>query len=143
MANKFVIGLTCKLMRGEAGKEPSTEMTNVQDVTLNIERGEADVTTRGSTWDMFAGTTNSASIEFGMIYDPNDDDMKAILNAVLAGTTLSLFVTDGNGNGFKSDCQFFSASLGQPLKEASTVTITAKPTRATLLPQFVWASATE
>ena len=44
----IVLGLDAILMRGPAGSTGSTEVKNVKDLTLNLESGEADVTTRAT-----------------------------------------------------------------------------------------------
>ena len=41
-------GLDAVLMRGTAGSKGTTEVKNVKDLTLNMESGEADVTTRAT-----------------------------------------------------------------------------------------------
>ena len=38
-----VLGLDAKLLRGAAGQTGTTEVSNVKDLTLNLESGEADV----------------------------------------------------------------------------------------------------
>ena len=61
MAKK--IGLEAKLYRNTGTYEsPSwSEMTNVRDLTLNVEKGEADVTTRGATWPASAAAIRPSS----------------------------------------------------------------------------------
>ena len=44
----IVLGLDAKLFRGEAGTQATIEVTNVKDVSLTLESGEADVTTRAA-----------------------------------------------------------------------------------------------
>ena len=93
------LGLDCKLMRGTAGTTATTEMKNVKNVTLNLEKAEADITTRAASgWRVYAGTLKEASIEFEMLYDTEDEDFTTILNAFLNGTVLSMFVSDGSGS---------------------------------------------
>ena len=38
-----VLGLDAVLYRGTAGAKATTEVTNVKDLTINLESGEADV----------------------------------------------------------------------------------------------------
>ena len=62
---------------------------NVKDVTLNLETGEADVSTRGNNgWRATVGTLKDASIEFDMIWDTGDSDFTAIKDAFFNGTTV-------------------------------------------------------
>ena len=50
MSQTFLLGMNAKIYQGAAGTELATltEMGNVKDVTLNLEAGEADVTTRAN-----------------------------------------------------------------------------------------------
>ena len=135
------VGLDMKLKRGTAGTQASTEMKNVKDVTLNLEKGEADVTTRGAAgWRVYVGTLKDASLEFEMNYDPNDADYSALLNAFLNNTALSFFVSDGSGNGLDADFVITGFNNNQPLEEASTISVTAKPTLSSRNPAWVGAS---
>jgi hypothetical protein len=64
------LGMEAKLYYGAAGMTATTELTNVKDVTLNLESGEADVTTRGNSgWRATVGTLKTGSVEFEMIWD--------------------------------------------------------------------------
>ena len=74
----IVLGLNAKLLRGAAGSTGSTEVKNVKDLTLNLESGEADVTTRATGgWRASAATLKEASLEFGILYDTEDADFQA------------------------------------------------------------------
>ena len=133
-----VLGLNAKLFRDEAGTQAKTEMKNVKDLTLNLETGEADVTTRATDgWKASIATLKDASLEFGMIYDTDDADLDAIQAAFLTNTPLSFFITDGNGSGLDADFSITNFSIEQPLEEAMTVSVTAKPTASTRAPKWV------
>ncbi|MBK9127943.1 MAG: hypothetical protein IPM13_09095 [Phycisphaerales bacterium] len=72
MAN-FVLGMNAKLYYGTAGVPAATEMANVRNVTLNLEAGEADVTTRANSgWRATAPTLRECSVELEMVLDPDD-----------------------------------------------------------------------
>jgi hypothetical protein len=50
-----------------------TELTNAKDVTLNLEAGEADVTTRGNNgWRATVPTLKEASVEWEMVWNTAD-----------------------------------------------------------------------
>jgi len=73
MATEFVLGMNAKLYYGAAGSSASTEMGNVKDVTLTLEAGEADVTTRANLgWRATAPTLRECTAEFEMVWDPTD-----------------------------------------------------------------------
>lgn len=124
-----ILGLDCKLYRGTAGSTANTEMKNVTNVTLNLEKGEADVTTRAAEgWKMFAATLKEASIEFEMLYDPEDADFQAMQAAYFGNTAVAIFVSDGSGSGLDCDAVLTNFSEDQGLEEAVKVNVTLKPT---------------
>lgn len=132
-----VLGLNAKLFRGTSGTTAATEVTNVKDLTINLESGEADVTTRKTAgWKATRSTLKDASIEFGMLYDTEDADFTAFQGAYFAGTKLALFVTDGDGNGMDADFSITGFTVEQPLEEAMTVSVTAKPAASTRAPKW-------
>ena len=78
----YKLGLDAKLFHGAAGTTATNEMTNVKDVTLNLESGDADITTRAAKgWRISAATLKEASLEFEMVWDTSDDGFKAVKNA--------------------------------------------------------------
>ncbi|PVY38598.1 phage tail tube protein [Victivallis vadensis] len=133
-----VLGLDAILMRGTAGQTAATEVKNVKDLTLSMESGEADVTTRATSgWKASIATLKEASLEFGILYDTEDADFTAFRDAYFGNTPLALFVTDGNGSGLDADWSITGFSVEQPLEEALTVSVTAKPTASTRAPAWV------
>ena len=133
-----VLGLDAILMRGTAGQTAATEVKNVKDLTLSMESGEADVTTRATSgWKASIAPLKEASLEFGILYDTEDADFTAFRDAYFGNTPLALFVTDGNGSGLDADWSITGFSVEQPLEEALTVSVTAKPTASTRAPAWV------
>jgi predicted secreted protein len=133
----IVLGLDAKLLRGTAGATAATEVTNVKDLSLNLESGEADVTTRATVgWKASVATLKEASLEFGMLYDTEDADFTAFQEAYFSNTPLALFVTDGAGGGLDADWSITGFSMEQNLEEAVTVSVTAKPTASTRAPAW-------
>ena len=133
-----VLGLDAILMRGTAGQTAATEVKNVKDLTLSMESGEADVTTRATSgWKASIATLKEASLEFGILYDTEDADFTAFRDAYFGNTPLALFVTDGNGSGLDADWSITGFSVEQPLEEALTVSVTAKSTASTRAPAWV------
>ena len=133
----IVLGLNAKLLRGAAGSTGATEVKNVKDLTLNLESGEADVTTRATGgWRATAGTLKEASLEFGILYDTEDADFQAFQAAYFSNTPIALFITDGAGSGLDADWSITAFTVEQPLEEAVSVSITAKPTASTRAPAW-------
>ena len=132
-----VLGLDAKLLRGTAGATGATEVKNVKDLTLNLESSEADVTTRATKgWKATVAALKEASLEFGILYDTEDADFTAFQAAYFGNTPIALFVTDGDGHGLDADWSITGFTVEQPLEEALTVSVTAKPTASTRAP--VW-----
>jgi hypothetical protein len=68
-----ILGMDAKLYYGNAGSSATNEMTNVRDVTVTAEAGEADVTTRANSgWRATVATLKEASVEFEMVWDTAD-----------------------------------------------------------------------
>ena len=133
----IVLGLNAKLLRGTAGSTGATEVTNVKDLSLNLESGDADVTTRATKgWKASVATLKEASLEFSMLYDPENADFTAFQTAYFSNTPMALFVTDGNGSGLDADWSITGFSMEQNLEEAVTVSVTAKPTASTRAPAW-------
>ena len=114
----IVLGLDAKLFRGEAGTQAAIEVTNVKDVSLTLESGEADVTTRKAKgWKLSVATLKEASLEITILYDTEDEDFLAFKEAYFSNTPLSLFVTDGDttAHGLDADFSVTGFTVDQPL----------------------------
>ena len=130
----FVLGKDAKVYQGAAGGDLATlaEMSNVKDVTLNLEAGEADITTRANGgWKATAASLRECSVEFEMVWKPGDAGFDAIKTAFLAGELVELAVLDGakdaaGSQGPKGSFSVTGFSRSEPLEEAITVKVTAK-----------------
>ena len=127
---------------GIGGTPTWTEVTAARDVTATINKGEADVTTRGGGgWKAVIGTVKEASIEFDLVWDSADAGVLAFLSAFLSGAVIGLAAADGvittpGTLVFKADCAITKFDKKEPLENAQTVSITAKPTYSTNHPTF-------
>ncbi|MBK9128180.1 MAG: hypothetical protein IPM13_10310 [Phycisphaerales bacterium] len=124
----FILGMDAKLYYGTAGSAANTLMGNVRNVTLNLEAGEADVTTRANSgWRATAPTLRECSVEFEMVWDPDDAGFTAIKTAFLTNGLVALKVLDKlNGQGPDGDFAITSFTRSEDLEEAITVSVTAK-----------------
>ena len=80
------LGLDAKLYRNSGTyAAPTWDIVgNVKDLTLNLETGEADVSTRANNgWRATVGTLKDASLEFEMVWDTADSDFGAVRDAFL------------------------------------------------------------
>ncbi len=139
------LGLDAKLYRNTATPAAPTwnEISNVKDVTLSLEAGEADVTTRGNGgWRATVGTLKDGSVEFEMVWDTEDDDFGAIRDAFLNRAAVEFAVMDGpiavaGSQGLRAICMITNFSRNEALEEAITVSVTAKPTYAVIPPSWL------
>jgi len=130
----FILGMNAKLYQGEPGAELSAlvEMSNVKDLTLTMEAGEADVTTRANSgWRATAATLKEATCEFEMLWKPGDDCFDAIMDAYLNSSQVRLCPMTGprataGSHGLLGDWSITNATRNEPLEEGITVSVTAK-----------------
>jgi len=137
------LGMKAKLYLVTRGNPNTfTEVGNVRDLTLNLEAGEADVTTRSNQgWRATVATLREASIEWEMVWDTADQNFTAIKNAYFNNTPVTLAVLDGphdqtGTQGLLADCSISKFSRNEPLEEAITVSVTAKPTYSANPPEW-------
>lgn len=139
------LGLDAKLYRNGGDYDTPTwnEMKNAKDVTLNLEAGEADASTRGNAgWRATLTALKDASVEFEMVYDNADPNFAAIKDAFFSGGTVDLAVMDGdiaaNGTqGLRAVMSVINFSRNEPLEEALTVSVTVKPAPAENPPSWM------
>jgi len=142
------LGLDAKMFRntGTYSTPVWNEIKNVRDVTLSLETGEADATTRGNNgWRATVATLKDGSVEFDMVWDSADDDFTAIRDAFLNKTALELAVMDGDiatsgSQGLRASFMITNFSRNEPLEEAITAAVTVKPTYSAHPPE--WMTAT-
>ena len=115
---------------GQDGAGSWVELANVRDVTLSLEAGEADVTTRANSgWRAVVATLKEASVEFEMVWDTADAGFTAIKDAFFNNEVIGLQVLDGDaGSGLEADFSITNFSRSEQLEEALTVSVTAKVT---------------
>lgn len=140
-----VFGLDAKLyykVGGQGGGGSWNELDNAKDVTLNVEKEEADLTTRKAQgWRQIVGKLKNGSIEWDMVWDTADAGFQAIKNAFFNDEPIGLQVLDGplasGGQGLQADFEIMQFSRNEPLAEALTVSVTAKPRYSDTPPQWV------
>jgi len=133
-ATTYVLGMNAKIYQGASDGEISTltEMSNVRDVTLTMESGEADITTRGNSgWRATAPTLKECTAEWEMIWKPGDSGFDSIKTAFLTNGTIELAILDGDkavatSQGPKGAFAITNFSRKEALEEAITVSVTAK-----------------
>lgn len=124
------LGLDAKLYVG------GTEVENCRNLSLGLEKTEADVSVRGSGgWTAIVGTMKNVTIEWEMVDDSTDAALPVIISAWIDGTDLAISVEDGGteyggGSGIQALCEILSISREESLEDAIIYSITAKPTYA-------------
>jgi len=133
------LGLNAKAYYGTAGSSATTEITNIKDVTLNLEKGEADVTTRGGNgWRQTLATLKEGSIEFEMVWDPDDGAFGAVKDAYFNDTLIAMkFLDEAGGEGLDADFTVTNLTRNEALEEAITASVTVKVAYSDRAPQWV------
>ena len=127
------------VLKYKVGAATWTELKNVKDLTLNLEAGEADVTTRANSgWRATVATLKEASVEFEMVWDTGDAGFAAIKNAFFNNDPIGLQILDAAaGQGLQADFSITNFSRSEALEEAITVSVTAKVTYSTTAPSWI------
>jgi len=137
------LGMNCVSYYGVAGAQASNEMPNLKNVTLGLSKSEADVTTRGNAgWRAMVGTLKEGSIEFEMVWDPDEGGFAAIKDAWFNNTAIALLILDGpvgtpGSEGLDADFSVIEFNRTENLEEAVMATVTVKPTYSTRAPEWV------
>ncbi len=124
---------------GQAGGGAWTALGNTRDVTLSLEAGEADVTTRANSgWRATVATLKEASVEFEMVWDTADAGFTAIKSAFFNNAPIGFQILDAtSGQGLQADFSITNFSRSEALEEAITVSVTAKVTYSTTAPSWI------
>jgi hypothetical protein len=134
----YVLGMNAGLYQGAAGAtDPATmtEVDNVRDVTLTLEAGAADITTRGNSgWRATAPTLRECTVEFQMVWRPGDAVFDAVKSAFLTAGTVALAALDQKvavtgAQGPLGDFAITNFSRNESLEEAIVADVTAKLSR--------------
>lgn len=113
------------------------ELKKVRDLTLNLETGEADVSTRDNEgWRATVSTLKDASLEFELVIDPEDSGYASIVGSFLENEPIEFVVLDGpvsgagsvGSQGLRATFRISNFSRNEALEEAVTASVTAKPT---------------
>jgi hypothetical protein len=145
MSSKF--GFEAKLyykIGGLSGAGSWVELANAKDVTLSLEKGKADVTTRAANgWRASKGTLKDATIEWEMVWDTDDAGFAAIQDAFFNNKVIGIRCLDSagsaeeNAQGLEADMDIINFSRKEPLEEALTVSVSAAPTYSDTPPAWV------
>lgn len=115
----------------------------IQDtLELNLEKGEADVTTRaGNGWRQRIGTLKDGSVQFQMLWEAADADFAAFRDAWLNDTLIDCAVMDqditvSGAQGLRAEMTVLNFSRSEPLDGALTSSVNVAPGASSNAP--VW-----
>jgi hypothetical protein len=139
------LGLQCKAYLKRGSPATWQEVGNIRNVSLSLEKGEADITTRSANgWKLTIGTLKEGSIETEMVWDTDDLNFVAIKDAFFNDAPVEMAFLDGPNaapsQGLLARFSVTNLSRDENLEEAVLAKITLKPTYdATLAPGWVTA----
>lgn len=142
------LGLDCKLYRntGTYGTPTWDLVPIVRDLTLNLTKGEADITTRaGSGWMQRMGTLKDGSIEFGIVWESGDADFEAFRDSFMDNTLIDVAAMDGaiataGSQGLRAEMETMSFSRSEPIAGAVEAAVKVVPGFSTNAPNWLVAS---
>jgi hypothetical protein len=125
------MGFKGRMLYGAPGSTAATPMTRVQDITLTKDEEKGETTERGDSTDVpvktESVTCHGLQIEWGMLNDPSDGVLSALLEAQETGEPIALrLIDDLAGKGPDADFTI-SSKWDMPLKGAQMITFTATP----------------
>ena len=144
MATKLGLEAKCYYNANTYAAPTWTEIKRVKDLTLSLEKGEFDVSTRASGgWREIVNTLKDGSVEFGLLQAPTGTDtvFGAIRDAFLNGTSLEFLVLDGSSaasgsQGLRATMTVSSFQRSENLEEAIMYDVSVRPTPADNAPAW-------
>ena len=125
-----------------SGTPTWTEIDIIRNVTLNLEKGEADVTTRGAKgWKEVLPTLKEATIDTEAVWDAENTLFAKLLDAFLNDTNLEFLFLDGDvktkgSQGLRAVCGIFKFSRDEQLDGALIANVSLKPTYGAVKPSW-------
>jgi hypothetical protein len=124
-----ILGMDCKAYRntGTVGSPTWDLIECIKDLTVNLDHSTTNVTTRGSGgWEMLALVLKQGSIDAGLLYDTEDTDFQALMDAWTAKTKIHMSFMDGpiatvGSQGLRAMFQVQSFPREEPLEGDVTV----------------------
>lgn len=118
------------------------ECQDVKDVNINLEKGEADLTTRKNNgWRARRGTLKDGSVEFDMLQDLDDPAYNILQRAFLLNQQIEVCAMNGDvtkpgASGLRAMMDVMSFSEAQPLEDGIGNSVKLAPTPAAVAPYW-------
>ncbi len=132
--SEYSIGLDAYVHYDTTGVDTPTwvDLTIVEEVTLTIEHGEAEIKNRASAWVGVLLGLKDASVEVTITYDPSHAGFEAFRDAFLNKTLIGCAImsddiANSGAEGLVADMYVTSFARNEPLEEALNVTMTLRP----------------
>jgi len=124
MSAEVVLGLDAVLTIDGA------EIKNVKDLTVSLEKAEADASTRDNNgWRATVGTLKDASIEFTVLNKSGDTSFGMLQGLWSSGTPCDVGISDAGG-ALTLTCEVMNFNVNQNLEEVVSADVTLKPTQS-------------
>lgn len=121
-----------------------TAVDIVKNVTLNLEKAEADVTTRGNNgWRANVGTLKDGSINAQIQWDTDNAAFTALMTAWLENSVIGVAVLDeayvsgSAGTGLVANCSVINFTRNEELEDAIVADVVIKPTYSAVKPDWL------
>ncbi len=107
-----------------------TEIKNCKDLTVSLEKAEADASTRDNNgWRATVGTLKDASIEFTVLNKDGDPSFGLLQSLFMSGNPADVGVSDAGGT-LTLTCECMNFTINQQLEEVISADVTLKPTQS-------------
>ena len=106
------------------------EIKNCKDLTVSLEKAEADASTRDNNgWRATVGTLKDASIEFTVLNKSGDTAFATLQGLFMSGAPCDVGITDA-GAALTLTCEVMQFNVNQNLEEVIAADVTLKPTQS-------------
>ena len=106
------------------------EIANCKDLTVSLEKAEADASTRDNNgWRATVGTLKDASIEFTVLNKDGDTAFALLQGLFMSGDPCDVGISDAGGT-LTLTCEVMQFNVNQNLEEVISADVTLKPTQS-------------
>jgi hypothetical protein len=114
----------------------------IRNVTLGVNAGKADVSSRASVWKLGAPALLDSSIEFEIPWNPSDAGFTKLLQTFYSRGSVALAVLDGpaatsGSQGTWADYFVEEFSREEPLDKEMVAKVKVSPTASAVAPEWV------
>jgi hypothetical protein len=111
-------------------KIDGVEIDNCKDLSVSMEKAEADASTRGNNgWRATVGTLKDASIEFNVLNKTGDSVFSTLQGLFMSGDPCDVEISDIGGV-LPLTCEVMQFNVNQNLEDVISADVTLKPTQS-------------